>query len=201
MRQFQASQVPRIFQFPFFGDARIYQAPKDSTDLEIGCGVGLHPIQYSLRHPDRYLIAVEHTHNKFAKFQRRFLNNGSPKNLLGINTNAISFVTHELETSCIENVLLHYPNPEIKNPAKRWFRMPFFSEILRVLKPEGSITLTTNIEAYFSEALKFANSDWHLALVSSKKIKLGDRTPITHFEKKYLNSGQICYEAQFKKQS
>lgn len=199
MRSFQSSQVPRIFQFPFFGDARIYQAPRDNTDLEVGCGVGLHPIQYCKANPDRFLIAIEHTREKFEKFQRRFLNNAHPKNLVGINTNAISFVTHELSDQCIDRVFLYYPNPEPKNPAKRWLRMPFFSQVLRVLKSGGKITLVTNVAEYFAEARKFAESDWGLQEASVQEIKQGDRVPLTHFEKKYLATGQTCYQVVFKK--
>ncbi len=205
MRKFNRDKVPRPDQYFHFGQWNTLQA--GLFDLEVGCGVGLQPIQYVSKNPERKMVAIEHTYEKFQKFKSRYQGNKSPKNLLGIHGNAISIITHEIPNQSVENCFFLYPNPEPKNKAKRWMSMPFFSEILRVLTSNGKIILSTNIESYIQEALEIANSELNLKCEIFGKVDLQDpltfdhilpedtRYPRTHFEKKYLDRNQNCYQA------
>lgn len=203
MRAFQRDQIPKPESYRSFGNFLLLnQIPH--LDLEIGCGVGLHPIQYAKKNPERLILAIEHTREKFDKFLSRAQHHASLTNLLGVHGNAISYITHEIGDESIENCFLLYPNPEPKNPSKRWLRMPFFSEIIRVLRPDGKIILSTNIESYFQEALEFANKEWRLKVVSQGTIadsplNLDTEIPRTHFEKKYLDRGETCWQAIWSK--
>ncbi len=42
-------------------------------DIEIGCGVGMHPLLYASAHPERFLIAIEKTREKFGKFAKKII--------------------------------------------------------------------------------------------------------------------------------
>lgn len=197
-RLFKREAVPRVETVRWFGPQPFSQS--GPTDLEIGCGVGMHPIQYAQKNPDRNLIAIEHTRDKFEKFQRRFSNHGNLQNLTALHTNAISWVTHFCPSESIERIFLLYPNPEHQNPAKRWFLMPFFSEILRVLKPAGEILLATNEQGYRDEALERAEQKWNLNLTNSREMRAQDVAKgRTHFEIKYLKRGETCFELRFSK--
>ena len=113
------------------------------VDLEIGCGVGFHPIRYALAHPERRLVAIEHTHEKFMKFARRVENHRaggeSLTNLFPLHANAIGWVSRLEDRECFERIFLLYPNPhpKAKQANRRWFRMPFMARLLETLKREA----------------------------------------------------------------
>ncbi len=171
-------------------------------DLEIGCGVGWHPIKYAIDNPSRRLIAVEHTREKFESFQGRVFKHAQLKNLLPIHADAIRWVTHAIPAGSLDRIFLLYPNPEPKAANKRWLRMPFFQRLLETLAPGGTITLATNIESYFDEARVYGVEAWGLEIVGERRFNLAtapDEAPRTHFEKKYLERGETCFDVTFRK--
>ncbi len=201
VRTFDRSKVPipeRLASFTWpspFNDG-------SPIDLEIGCGVGLHPIRYALANPDRRLIAIEHTKEKFESFYRRWLKHDSPSQLLPVHADAVHWVTHVLKPESIDRVFLLYPNPEPKAPNQRWLRRPFFSRLLSVMKSGGTLTLATNIESYVDEAILYATDFWNLT-VSERRVQRAtddpSLSPRTHFEKKYLERGETCFDVTFLK--
>lgn len=201
VRPFQAERLtkPSILEGFSFPRAFTEGAP---LDLEIGCGVGWHPIKYAKANPDRRLIAIEHTREKFTSFEGRFEKNGAPSNLLPVHADAVRWITHAIEKESVDRVFLLYPNPEPNAPNKRWFRAPFFERLLWVLAPGGSVTLATNVESYMNEACAYARDAWGLELASRRSFTKADELegiPRTHFEKKYLLRGETCHDAVFVK--
>ncbi|RYZ76552.1 MAG: SAM-dependent methyltransferase [Proteobacteria bacterium] len=171
-------------------------------DLEIGCGVGWHPIQYAKANKDRRLIAIEHTREKFEKFAGRVDRHPELSNILPVHADAMRWVTHAIPAESVDRVFLLYPNPEPKASNKRWLRMPFFQRLLEIMKPGATLTLATNIESYFQEALEYGQKAWGLELVETRSFKLEDELPglpRTHFEKKYLVRGETCFDVTFRK--
>jgi tRNA G46 methylase TrmB len=169
-------------------------------DLEIGCGVGWHPVRYARENTDRFLIALEHTRAKFDRFQSRIDGNSPLPNLLPIHADAVRWITHCLAPASLDRVFILYPNPEPKAPNKRWLRMPFMHRLLETIKPGGEIILATNEKAYFDEALAFAVQTWRLKVARQESFTTHSergQTPRTHFEKKYLLRGETCFEARF----
>lgn len=193
-RVFQAEKVspPRGF-VPF-------EWPKDfsQVDLEIGCGVGWHPIQYAAAHPDRFLIAIEKTREKFQKFAGRVARHSHPKNLYPVHADAVAWVTHALPPKSISRILIPYPNPNPKNAAHRWIRMPFFARLLETLRREGTVLFLTNLETYALEVKEHAVRDWGLRVLRDEKKTKADLAGKyrTHFEKKYLERGETCFEIE-----
>ena len=179
----------QVFQRPF------HIAPETPVDLEIGCGVGWHPIDYAQRNPDRFLIAIERTSTKFAKFNRRYLNHPECSNLLPIHADVVPWVTHCLPENTISRFFILYPNSYPKNPSARFFKMPFFAELLRRGREDCSLELATNEKFYYEEALDLSVQQWGLEVASSKVLTRENfPKPRTHFEKKYLERGEICYD-------
>jgi len=170
-------------------------------DLEIGCGVGLHPISRAKEFPDRHLIAIEHTSEKFNKFASRMARHPELKNILPVHADAVQFVSSFVPDARLDHVFLLFPNPEPKASNKRWMRSPFMHELLRKLKPTGTLQLATNIESYFREALLYGEEFWNLEVISQQNYKLASLPfprPRTHFEKKYLERGEFCFDVVFK---
>lgn len=163
--------------------------------------MGLHPIQWASKNPSRNLIAIEHTCEKFASFKKRFLGNGSPKNLWPVHANAITFVDQFVPPGSLETIFLLYPNPNPKRHSQRWFRMPFFAKLVESLKLGGKIVLATNIESYANEAKEYGQREWGLKLHSERILDPIGAEGRTHFEIKYLRRGEPCHELVFAKKS
>lgn len=168
------------------------------VDLEIGCGVGWHAIEYSNENPDRILIAVEHTRMRFQKFNRRYQNSGSPMNLLPVHANAVTWVAQYLPDDFLENIYIFYPNPYPKASQAnlRWHRMPFMGRLIRSMKEHARLTMTTNELFYAREAEYYFRKHWGLA---GSMTRITEQEPRTHFEKKYLQRGEALYELNFRK--
>jgi tRNA G46 methylase TrmB len=194
MRAFDASNLPK-HPLPDHLSTIVSSA---SLDLEIGAGQGFHALTYSLRHPERRLIAVERTINRFKQLQRRFTEHGCPTNLFPIHADAISVVSHWLQNTSLERVFLLYPNPypKSKHANLRWHNMPFMGQLLRKMKPEGRLTLATNILSYKDEAKFVMEREWGMSLVAEQLV---NHSPRTHFEKKYLERGETCWNLVFEK--
>lgn len=199
VRPFQAEKIEPPTGFKDFRWPSTFQdgAP---IDVEIGCGVGWHPIQYTKANPDRRLVAIEHTREKFESFQGRVEKHPSLSNLLPIHADATRWITHAFPIDGdlrVDRFFILYPNPEPNSPNKRWHRMPFFRRLIDVLKPGGTIELATNIESYAKEAVEYGRNAWNLEVVENKSFT--ERAPRTHFEKKYLLRGETCFNVIFRK--
>jgi tRNA G46 methylase TrmB len=177
-----------------------FDDPQQPLDVEIGCGVGLHPIQYAQAHPGRYVVAIEQTREKFEKFQRRFTHHDLP-NLLPVHANAISWVSHGLRDQSVDNFFFLYPNPNPKHKDfnKRWYAMPFMEKVIACLKPNGCLHLATNAEFYAVEAKANFEQVWHLETLRYERMQAGDIVPRTHFEKKYLARRETCFDLVLRK--
>lgn len=200
LRSFNRERIP----YPRLDSESLLKFIKNSPHLsvEIGCGVGLHPVMWSKQYPDRQLLAIEKTQEKFRKFQTRYKEEGAPPNLYPLHAHAVSVVSHFLKDESVEEYYFLFPNPEPKSPQSRWIRMPFFSEILRTLKADGQIHFATNKKDYHEEIEDWAATAWNLQL--TKKVETTKATstaPRTHFEKKYLERGDTIYSTVWKKRS
>lgn len=169
--------------------------------VEIGCGVGLHPIQYAAAFPSKNIIAIERTAEKFARFASRLEHHPElQKNLCAINADAVHFLDRNLKRNSIDEVWILYPNPESKKTSRRWFQMPFMSRLTEFMKPGASLYFATNLADYADEAMSLAPNH-HLRLSSSLQV---DRTSHpewkarTHFEKKYHDRGETLFDLVFK---
>lgn len=196
MRPLKVDSIPRA-RIDRVALARFFEHPGE-FDLEIGCGVGWHPIQYASAHPERRLIAIERTADKFKSFERRLAGHPSLKNILPLHADATAVLAHDLTTPRFSRVFLLYPNPEPRNPAQRWIRRPFFKRILEVCRPDAEITFATNEEFYFQELLELGPREWGLTVKSQRRLSKADLPNArTHFEKKYLTRGETCFELHF----
>ena len=182
IRQFQAQRMhaPRDFQ-------AIANQP---VCVEIGAGKGKHALLFSGQNPEKQLIAVERTREKFLSMQKQHGLEGQ-KNLQPIHADALPWVVHALFPAQVEQFFILYPNPEPHNPAQRWLNMPFFEFLLSRLKTDGQITLASNIPDYIEEAQQQLIEVWKLPFV--KEVIPADSAR-THFEIKYLERGELCQQ-------
>ena len=197
MRKFQASKIP----LPL---AKLPPICTNHLDVEIGCGVGLHSVTYAKANPNRVLVAIDKSSVRFEKMMDRIRSVGGMDNLIPIRENAVWFVTHEISPSSVENYFFLYPNPYPKKRQanKRWYQMPFMEHVLETLKKKGRIHLATNIDDYASEAQAYLIHEWKMKLIEKQIYSSLHQCPFeprTHFEKKYLERGNVCWNQVFEK--
>lgn len=187
IRQFQAQRMhaPRDFQ----------AIANESVCVEIGAGKGKHALLFSKQHPDKKLIAIERTREKFVAMQKQHQLEGQ-RNLQIVHADAIPWIVHALFPAQVEQFFILYPNPEPHNATQRWLNMPFFEFLLSRLKAGGSITLVSNIPEYIAEAQQQLIEVWKLPFIQQDVPVDSART---HFEIKYLARGERCQELQISK--
>lgn len=171
-------------------------APSHKFDLEIGPGVGLHPLHYALANPDRTLVAIERTAEKYEKFLRRYQNHGAPKNLIPIHDDAIHWITHRVDEASLARVFALYPNPEPGNKNQRLAFMPFVDFLHSRMDVDSELIIATNIESYAQECREHL-VERGFRLYQDNSPSLPGRT---HFEHKYLQRGETCFNLVFKKE-
>lgn len=171
-------------------------------DVEIGCGVGLHPIRWSLANPSRTLLAFERTTEKFQKFQRRLDRHPQVRNVIAVHGCGVAWLSHLSPGATAGKIYLLYPNPCPKESQsnQRWHRAPAMALLREILRPGGCLELATNEEWYFQEAREWLTGHWNFRLESAHAVEPG-ATPRTHFERKYLARGERCWNLLVSKPS
>ncbi|WP_171402600.1 class I SAM-dependent methyltransferase [Acinetobacter haemolyticus] len=182
IRQFQAHrmQAPRDFAV----------IPNTPICVEIGAGKGKHALLFTGLNPQTTLYAIERTKEKFLAMQKQHQLEVR-EHLYPIHADALPWIVHALFPAQVEQFFILYPNPEPHNPAQRWLNMPFFEFLLSRLRPNGTITLASNIPSYIDEAEQQLIHVWKLPY---EKQKIAADSARTHFEIKYLERGEPCQQ-------
>jgi len=193
-RAFQPQRLsaPRDFIIP-----KIISDNKDEKPLilEIGAGKGKHALSFAAQNPDKHLIAIERTRNKFDAFSKLATLQDLP-NLDAIHADAIAWTVHALKPNSVAKIFILYPNPEQHNPNQQWLNMPFFEFLLSRLQVGGEIILVTNIESYMDNAEHQAAKLWCLP---NNRYRVPVDSQRTHFEVKYLARKEVCWELSIRK--
>ena len=199
VRAFRPEMVPH----PWLKKQPRFGLPIGHLAIEIGCGTGLHSAEFARSHPDKALIAIEQTTEKFRKFTQALQRDGAPENLYPIHGDAISWICHQIPENSISEYFLLYPNPwpKKRDLNQRWHAMPFMSYLLKTLQKGGRMILATNEPWYGDEARDYMVNYWGLMLDQALILKEGSRglTSPTLFEKKYLARGESCFHYEFRK--
>jgi len=193
-RAFQPQKLsaPRDFIIPNIINDNKSEKP---LMLEIGAGKGKHALSFAAQNPDKHLIAIERTRNKFEAFSKlATLQNLS--NLDAIHADAIAWTVHAIKPNSLAKIFILYPNPEQHNPNQQWLNMPFFEFLLSRLQVGGEVILVTNIESYMDNAEHQATKVWCLP---STRFRVPATSQRTHFEVKYLARQEVCWELSIRK--
>lgn len=169
-------------------------------DVEIGAGVGMFAIAYAHQNSQRSIVAIEHGNTRFSRFRRRVAHHDHLPNLTIVQADAVAWISHQLPPLSVDRYFLLYPNPYPKKSQtnKRWHAMPFMEKLIQTLKVGGTITVATNERFYADEVEKYYSHYWNL-LQDERKIVDANSGGRTHFERKYLERGESCYNFVFKK--
>lgn len=204
-RKFSPHKNPDELRFGFAGlqfQAELLNSDKRVV-LEIGCGVGWHPIQLAEQlGTDALIVAVERTENKFNSFRNRLGNHPElQKSICAVHGDAYHFVDLNFPLARIDEVWMLYPNPEMKRTSLRWYNAPSFQRIVDAMKPGAIFHFATNIADFAQEGFMAAKR-FDLEAISKVEINIKSDPkfqPRSHFEKKYFERRETLHSLQFRK--
>lgn len=198
MRPLAASKIPRpTFSYEAYNSWRI--EPHIKFAIEIGCGVGYHPIKWAQKNPQSQILAIERTTEKFLKFNNRLSHHPHLANIFPAHADAAVLLPHLIQSAEVDEYYVLYPNPYPKERHKnlRFAHSSLTRFISQTLKKNGHLTIATNIEAYAKELLtELPAAD--LSLVEYR-ILPPTHVPRSHFEKKYIERGESCHNLVFRR--
>ena len=68
---------------------------------------------------------------------------------------------------------------------------------LQELSENGEIEIATNMEWYAHEAIDYLKNDFKMSLINHKTLDKNITNYRTHFESKYIKSGNVCHNMLF----
>lgn len=169
--------------------------------IEIGPGVGLHPILFAKQNPEKFIVGIERTTEKFQKFAGRVEHHPELNNIYPVHADAVEWVSSNILPNEVSAYFLLYPNPYPKaaQKNKRLMHMPFMQYLIETMQVGATITLATNMQFFYAEAKELWQQIACFKLIDDRILYPQADIPRTHFERKYLAAGQDCYQLVFAK--
>jgi len=120
-------------------------------------------------------------------------------NVIPVHADAVNWIAHCLPAAAVDEYFFWYPNPYPKAAQrnKRYHAMPFMAYLLTTLRPGGRLTFATNARFYHEEARHYMEQVWGLTCQVDRPVP-AHTPPRTHFEAKYLERGEPCWELVFR---
>jgi len=181
------------------GFSQLYMIVNASAvHVDVGCGRARHLIQTAPRHPDTLFIGVERNNKRFQKAENR-RNKMNLDNLLIVRRDVIPLISFNFPDQCVDRYDFFYPDPwpRYRHRRRRWYRHPFIIQILRTLKVNGTLCITSDRFFYVQEAA------WTLTRFLKCDLSAFHRIPEeshrTNFEIKYLKQGRRLFEIRLRK--
>lgn len=136
--------------------ALLFPAPA-GVELEVGCGKGLFLASAAAARPDRNFLGVElapgYAHLTAARCAARGLDNARV-----ISGDATLMIRSLLGDASVQAVHVYFPDPwwKARHRKRRVLSEPFFEQAARILAPDGTVHVWTDVEEYFHEAMAAA---------------------------------------------
>ena len=116
-RPFQPTKLskPRNFVIPEILTNKQKSSPP--IVIEIGAGKGMHALSFAKQNPDKHLIAIERTRNKFEAFSK-IAKTQQLANLTPVHADAIAWIVQAIAPNSISQIYLLYPKQVKMNHKK-----------------------------------------------------------------------------------
>lgn len=157
--------------------------------LDAGCGVGHSTIELARTHPDHWVIGVDQSEDRLNR-RKPYPLALMPTNLVFVRADLVDYwrLLAQAQLKLARHYVL-YPNPwpKIGHVGRRWHAHPVFPFMVQL---GGVLECRTNWQVYADE---FAAA---LGVVVGRRIVAEPyraESPLTPFERKYRDSGQMLY--------
>jgi tRNA (guanine-N(7)-)-methyltransferase len=161
--------------------------------VEIGCGRARNLLRLAPLHPHVLFMGIERDNRRYQAAQKRADSLGA-RNLIILRRDIVPLVAFNFEPARVDQYDLFYPDPwpRYRHRRRRWYRHPVVLELLRTLRMEGRLRMTSDRLFYIQEAA------WMLSVCLGCRLERLAEVPQhadrTHFEVKYLRQGRKLFE-------
>jgi tRNA G46 methylase TrmB len=156
--------------------------------FDSGCGTAMSTRLLALQYPDSLVIGIDRSAHRLGKDYNQSL----PGNVCLIQAECADFWRLAVKAGWkLEQHAMYYPNPYPKASQlkRRWHAHPVFPSLLKL---GGKLELRSNWKIYvdeFCQAVSIAGYGFTMNEINPKE-------PMTLFEKKYQQSGQLLYSCE-----
>jgi len=187
--------LPQLFGSRFTNSSK--------TVLEIGFGTGSNLVSLAKENPDKMFIGIE-VHKPGVGATLKKLEQSEIKNVKLIMADAMKALCENFEeTEIIDEVLVLFPDPfpEERETNRRLIRKNFILELQKILKPEATLHIATDVRAYadHSKSLLENMRGWNSCSTDETGFieRPSWRRIITKYEQRGLQLGNSIYELKF----
>jgi tRNA (guanine-N7-)-methyltransferase len=178
--------------------AKLY-GNQNPVELDLGCGKGLFLFNQSRLRPDVNFIGIDWSKQFSRLGASRIVRHNIP-NVRIVAADAWNLFAR-FPDQCFQAIHVYFPDPwwKKRHRKRRIVRAELIEHVRRLLKPDGTLFIATDVEEYFGVMLEVLGASPHL-------IRLPDPTPsqganeldyLTHFERKYRKVGKPIFRAAY----
>lgn len=120
--------------------------------VEVGFGSGRHLLHQAKANPEVLVVGIE-IHKPSVEQVIKRIGHEGVENVYVVDYDA-RILMEFLPASSVGKIFVHFPVPWDKKPHRRVISPAFVEEALRVLKPEGTLELRTDSDAYYAYAVE-----------------------------------------------
>lgn len=157
--------------------------------LDAGCGVGHSTIELARRHPEHWVIGVDQSADRLER-RKPYPEAMLPDNLVFVRADLVDYWRLMVDEGLrVARHYVLYPNPwpKIGHLSRRWPAHPVFPFVPAL---GGLLECRTNWRVYADE---FALALSRVTGLPCSSEVFEAETPLTPFERKYRDSGQVLY--------
>jgi tRNA (guanine-N7-)-methyltransferase len=175
---------------------------KKPTRLEIGFGGGERLAYLAERHPDTLFLGAEHFVNGVAKLLALI----EAKNLgnIRIHDGDARDLFERLPAASLDHVDIPYPDPwpKARHHKRRLVNQETLGELHRLLRPDGRLTVATDISDYAAWTLLQVRAhggfEWFASRSADWRVPPDEWVP-TRYEVKAVAAGRVPIYLQFRR--
>ncbi|MGD0571766.1 MAG: tRNA (guanosine(46)-N7)-methyltransferase TrmB [Sedimentisphaerales bacterium] len=183
-----------------FGDIFGRLAP---VHIEIGSGKGTFLVNQAKSQPDADFIGIEWA-GKFYRFAVDRIGRWNLANVRIIRTDAVPYIAECVPDSSVDYFHIYYPDPwpKKRHNKRRFINSANTDQLIRCLKPAGSIRVATDFAEYFEQMKSvFASKAGQLEQIDflpNAGVQIGEWVG-SNFERKYLMEKRPIYTIAVRK--
>lgn len=158
--------------------------------LDAGCGVGWSTLKLARLFPDHFVLGVDQSEDRLSRGKPEAV----PPNVFFARADLVDFWRLLLQAGIsLDRHYLLYPNPwpKIGHLTRRWHGSPAFPALIEL---GGHLECRSNWSIYVEElALAISVMSDHVPQCAVLDTGIDLSEPLTPFERKYRDSGQVLY--------
>jgi tRNA (guanine-N7-)-methyltransferase len=158
-------------------------------EVDLGCGKGRFLLSRAAKRPDVNFLGVDRILDRLRRIDRKATRT-SCDNIRLFRMDAYYAVTYLLPAETVHTYYVFFPDPwpKTKHHDHRLFNEPFLQAVLRTLEPAGCLHVATDHLPYFDEILQLLKAETRLTQIDTFEPAEAERTD---FELLYLGQTPI----------